>query len=101
MASSPPTARSTEISYCYAAGFQYNQNGFFRQAAKEYVRVHQLAPDNLDARLQLAWIYVINHLPDRALEILQAPLATPAKFGLNADNSPASACWPPPHIFKR
>ncbi|HSY19303.1 MAG TPA: tetratricopeptide repeat protein [Candidatus Acidoferrales bacterium] len=76
-----------DISFCNVAGYSFYQSGYFRQAAKEYVRVHQLAPDNLDARLQLAQIYVLNRLPDRALELLQAPLATPAKFGLNANNS--------------
>jgi len=76
-----------EISFCFAAGYQYTQNGFFRQAAREYTRVRQLAPDNLTTRLQLAQIYVFNKLPDRALEAINEPLAKPMKFGLNEYNS--------------
>ncbi|HEV2695418.1 MAG TPA: tetratricopeptide repeat protein [Verrucomicrobiae bacterium] len=76
-----------DLSFCFEAGFQYNQNGFFRQAAKEYTRVRQLAPDDLTTRLQLAQIYIFNRLPDRALEAVHDPLTHPAKFGLNDNNS--------------
>jgi len=43
--------------------------------------------DNLFTRLQLAQTYVVNHLPDRALEAIHDPLTKPGKFGLNDDNS--------------
>jgi len=76
-----------EISFCFTAGYEFTQNGFFRQAAREYTRVRQLAPDNLFTRLQLAQTYVVNHLPDRALEAIHDPLTKPGKFGLNDDNS--------------
>ena len=76
-----------DASFCLQAGYQFAQSGFFRQAAKEYTRVRQLAPGDLFTRLQLAWIYVVNRLPDRALDALNDPLADPAKFGLDPNNS--------------
>jgi tetratricopeptide (TPR) repeat protein len=78
-----------DISFRLFAGFQLiqSQNLYFRQGAAEFARVIQLAPDNLLARLQLAQIYLLNRLPDKALEYLHEPLANPDKFGLNASNS--------------
>ena len=76
-----------EISFCFENGMQLMQNRFFRQAAQQFTRVRQLAPDNLDARLELAQIYLFNRLPDRAMEALQDPLTQPDRFGLNATNS--------------
>jgi tetratricopeptide (TPR) repeat protein len=40
-------------------------------------RVQQLEPDFLPVRLLLAQIYILNRLPDRALEELSQPLAQP------------------------
>jgi tetratricopeptide (TPR) repeat protein len=76
-----------EPSFRLVAGFQLVQNAFFRQAAAEFTRVCQFHPENLLARLQLAQIYLLNHLPDRALEFLREPLTAPEKFGLNTDNT--------------
>ena len=76
-----------EISYNFVAGSQFMQNGLFRQAASQFVRVRQLVPENLDTRFQLAQIYLLNHLPDVALEALHDPLTRPEKFGLNENNS--------------
>ena len=76
-----------EISFCFENGMQLMQNRYFRQAAEQFNRVRQLAPDNLDARLELAQIYLFNRLPDRAEEVLQDPLARPDRFNLNATNS--------------
>ena len=76
-----------DISFVFESGFQYFQNGFMRQSAREFNRVRQLDPSNLLARLQLAQIYLLGRQADAALETIQAPLATPAKFGLNEDNA--------------
>ncbi len=76
-----------DISFVFEIGFQYFQNGFFRQSAREFDRVRQLAPDNLIVRLQLAQIYLMGRQADGALETLHDPLTRPEKFGLNADNS--------------
>ncbi len=76
-----------DISFSFEAGYQFTQNGFLRQAANQFTRVRQLAPENLATRLQLAQIYVFNHLADRALEAIHDPLTQPLKFGLNEKNS--------------
>jgi tetratricopeptide (TPR) repeat protein len=77
-----------EISFTFEDGMLLAmQNGFFRQAVVPFTRVRQLAPENLDARLQLAQIYIFNRLPDPALEALHDPLTHPAKFALTKDNS--------------
>jgi len=77
-----------DISFCFVNGYSLiNENGFFRQAAVQYARVRQLAPDNLFTRLQLAQIYLFNRLPDLALEAIHDPLTGPGKFGLDKDNS--------------
>jgi len=62
-------------------------NLFFRQAAAEFARVIQVVPHNLVARIELAQIYLLNRLPDKALECLREPIDRPDKFGLNATNS--------------
>lgn len=76
-----------EISYCFVYGFQFAQNRYFRQALNQFTRVRELSPYNLDTRFQLAQIYLLNRLPDRALEALHDPLTSPAEFGLSETNS--------------
>lgn len=87
-------------SFCFEVGVALAaQNGFFRQAVAPFERVRQLVPENLAARLWLAQIYLASHLPDRALDALQAPLTQPATFLLNDTNSTqlnilaAAACF--------
>ncbi len=75
-------------SFCFEIGVAFAaQNGFFRQAVAPFERVRQLVPDNLPARLWLAQIYLVSHLPDHALDALQAPLTQPATFLLTPTNS--------------
>ena len=77
-----------EISFTFEDGLILaNGNGFFRQAIAPFTRVRQLAPDNLNVRLQLAQAYIINRMPDRALEALHDPLTQPARFSLTSDNT--------------
>jgi tetratricopeptide (TPR) repeat protein len=76
-----------EPSFCFANGFVWIRNGFFRQALALFTRVSQLEPDNLAARLWLAQLYDINHLPDRALGVIQTVRADPQKFPLDENNA--------------
>jgi len=62
------------------------QNGYFRQAVATFAR-SGTGPDNLAARLWLGQIYVLAHLPDRALEALRDPLEQPEKFSLAKHNA--------------
>ena len=77
-----------EPSFCLAEGIiMAAQNGYFRQAVATFARVRELVPDNLAARLWLGQIYVLAHLPDRALEALRDPLEQPEKFSLAKTNA--------------
>jgi len=76
-----------EPSFCLAEGvILATENGFFRQAVATFARVRKLAPDNLEARLWLGQVYVMSHLPDRALEALRDPLEEPERFSLTKTN---------------
>ena len=70
--------------FCYVYGVVLaQQNGFFRQAAAPMERVCQLDPNFWPAREWLARIYALYRLPDRALEVLQAPLNHPQDFSMS------------------
>ena len=76
-----------EPSFCFESGVILAAgNGYFRQAVASFDRVRQLAPDNLPARLWLGQIYLMAHLPERALDALRDPLAHPEKFSLVETN---------------
>ena len=77
-----------EISFTFEDGLiMATENGLFRQAVTPFTRVRQLAPNYLDARLQLAQIYVFNRLPDRALEALHDPMTSPDRFSLTEEST--------------
>jgi tetratricopeptide (TPR) repeat protein len=83
-----------EPSFDYMLGLFFMQNSYngqpmplARQALAVFDRVRQLVPGSLDVRFQLAQVYVFNHLPDRALEILHDPLTEPGRFSLTESNS--------------
>ena len=78
-----------ETSFCFENGAWFMQPTvmLMNQAAAQFSRVRQLAPDNLAARLFLAQIYVFARKPDLALEALKAPLAHPEDFALTETNS--------------
>jgi tetratricopeptide (TPR) repeat protein len=75
-----------EPSFCFENGLVWVRNRFFRQALAELTRVRQLAPDNLPVRLWLAQLYDFNHLPDRALEVVQDVRKQPEKFPLEEND---------------
>jgi tetratricopeptide (TPR) repeat protein len=71
---------------------------YYREALAQLVRVNELVPDNLNARLLLGQVYVIVQKPEQALKTLRQPLENPEKFGLNQTNSlmlnfTAAAAW--------
>lgn len=76
-----------EPNFCFDYGFSLaNDYLFYRQAAEQFERVHQLDPGYLPARLWLAKIYSINRLPERVIEVLRAPLDQPQKFSMEPDD---------------
>jgi tetratricopeptide (TPR) repeat protein len=76
-----------EPSFVFANAAMLAQSGYQREAIVQFARVRQLAPDNLTVRLMLAQLYLMNRLPDPAIEALEDPHRHPARFGLNTTNS--------------
>jgi len=76
-----------ETSFTFKNGVILMSGGLRRQAVEPFERVLQLAPDNLPVRLWLAQAYLASRLPDRALDVLHAPLTRPEMFSLTATNS--------------
>jgi tetratricopeptide (TPR) repeat protein len=74
-------------SFVFVNSLMLAQNGYMRQAVAPFERVRQIAPENLTVRLWLAQLYLMNHLPDRALQSLNDPLNHPYRFGLTEQNS--------------
>ena len=76
-----------EPSFLFTSAALLAQGGYMRQAIAPFDRVRQLAPDNLVIRLWLAQLYLVNRLPDPALEALHDPLNHPSRFSLSESNS--------------
>ena len=76
-----------EPSFVFANSVLLAQANLMRQAIAPFNRLRQLAPDNLPIRLWLAQLYLVNRLPDRALEALHDPQLHPERFALNETNS--------------
>jgi tetratricopeptide (TPR) repeat protein len=77
-----------EPSFCFVNSVHLARDNYYiRQAVEPLTRVCELAPDYLPARLLLAQIYLFSRLPDRALEVLRAPLTQPQRFSLTDSNS--------------
>ncbi|HWY30332.1 MAG TPA: CDC27 family protein, partial [Candidatus Acidoferrum sp.] len=72
-----------QVTFVYVEGLILSERaGLFRQSVAPFTRVRQLAPNRFDVRQRLANAYLLNHLPDRALEVLREPMTEPARFGL-------------------
>jgi tetratricopeptide (TPR) repeat protein len=70
-----------EPSFCFETGVVFaDDNGFYRQAIASFNRVRELVPGDLEARVRLARLYLLQSLPGRALEALNDPLNDPRKF---------------------
>jgi len=75
-----------EPGFCYAQGDTYMRNGLFRQAAQCFDRVRTLLPDDAASRLWLTHLYVINRLPDKALELIAELKNNRERFNLTTNN---------------
>ena len=76
-----------EPSFLFANSVLLVRNGLTRQTIAPFTRVRQLAPNNLAVCLWLAHLYLVNRLPDRALEVLHDPQTHPLRFNLTETNS--------------
>jgi tetratricopeptide (TPR) repeat protein len=69
-----------EPNFCFEEGVALVRNNMQHQAAQQFDRVKALAPNDLQARLWLAQLYVVNHLPSKALQLVTEIRAHPAVF---------------------
>jgi len=76
-----------EPSFCFVYGRELAaQNKLLRQAAAQFERARELAPDNLAVRFWLAQVYILSRQPDRALKALRDPLEHLDKFSFLQDD---------------
>ena len=73
-----------DISFAYEnAMLLADRSGLYRQAVAPLNWVKSFAPNLFDVRRRLASAYLLNHLPEKALAILEDPARDPARFGLS------------------
>ncbi len=76
-----------DVSFNYEEGvLLFDKSGLYRQSVVPLTRVRQLQPDRFDVRQRLASAYLLNHLPERALEALHDPMTEPGRFALTDDD---------------
>jgi len=73
-----------EPNFCFNLGKEFVRGLNYRQAAQQFERAVQLAPDNIEARLWLGRLFNLLRLPDKALELIAQTRTSPA---LSADES--------------
>jgi tetratricopeptide (TPR) repeat protein len=71
---------------CYPQGLVFARGRNVRQAAQEFYRVKQLAPENLNARLWLAELYLLSGRPEPAIQEVSEIRADDKKLGLSRTN---------------
>ena len=76
-----------EPSFCFDYGYKLQEIGYVRQSAAQFYRVYQFDNGYWPARIWLARIYGVNHLPDQVIKMLREPLEHPEKFSLNGSES--------------
>jgi len=73
-----------EPNFCFEQGRVLNN--LHHQAAQQFDRVKTLAPRNLIARIWLAQLYVVNHLPSQALQLVNEIRTHPEFITVPATN---------------
>jgi tetratricopeptide (TPR) repeat protein len=77
-----------EPTMCYAQGRVFLMNRLFGQAAQQFARVKELVPGFLAARLLLAQLYLVRHMPDQALKVADQIHSQAATVGLSRVHLP-------------
>ena len=76
-----------EPTFCFKQGLVLAGQSLYRQAANEFGRVHDLAPENIYARLWLAQLYVLGQMPDQALKVIDELHAHPKTLAVPRTNA--------------
>jgi tetratricopeptide (TPR) repeat protein len=67
--------------FCFQYGFILaHENKFYRQAVAPLKRACDLDADYLPARIWLARVYGMNHMPDRMMSVLRSPIVPSDEF---------------------
>jgi tetratricopeptide (TPR) repeat protein len=73
-------------SFSFKQGRLLALNDLQHQAAQQFERVKTLVPNNLLTRMWLAQLYVVNHLPSKAMQMVEEIRANPAVFQVPSTN---------------
>jgi tetratricopeptide (TPR) repeat protein len=68
-------------------GETFVRNGLIRQAAQQFQRVLEFEPNNMEAKITVANLYLRGQMPDRALEMVQEEKAKAAQRPMNSTNA--------------
>ncbi len=66
-----------EPNFCFEEGRTFVGGNLYRQAAEQFNRVINLAPDNIAARVWLSQLYVVSRMPDQALKLIEPTHSQP------------------------
>jgi len=75
-----------EPNFSFEQGRTFVRNNLHHQAAQQFDRVKALSPKNLLARMWLAQLYVVNHLPSQARQLISEIRSHPALFPVPSTN---------------
>jgi tetratricopeptide (TPR) repeat protein len=75
-----------EPSFCFEQGLVFLRGQNFRQAAQEFARVIELAPDTVLSRIYLAQLYLRARMPDPALKLVKEIHDHTSSEGSNSTN---------------
>jgi len=75
-----------EPNFCHNLGQVFVRQSLYRQAAQQIVRLSELKPDNVEARLWLAAIYGQGQMPEKVLETVRELRNLKKPQDMNATN---------------
>ncbi|MHB8520582.1 MAG: tetratricopeptide repeat protein [Limisphaerales bacterium] len=81
-----------EANFCFTLARQFVKNGLSRQAALNFNRALTLNPDNVNARFELANVYLQTAGPDRVLRVVNDIQAYGGTHALSSTNQVELAC---------
>ncbi|HET7626540.1 MAG TPA: tetratricopeptide repeat protein [Verrucomicrobiae bacterium] len=56
--------------HCLGIAMMFTQGNLYREAAREFKRVHELAPESVLSGLWLARLYTLNRMPEKSLALV-------------------------------
>lgn len=75
-----------EPNFCFEQGRLHARFQLFRQAAAQFQRAKELAPDHLPTRLWLTRLYILSNMPDEALKLINEIHSQSQTFPIHRTN---------------